>query len=148
MRDESKALVELMMGDAEARLKRMKQAAGKVAGALMTLRSAAVEARDAVSEYMEASGISKTQLVADLGLTAPEARLLGLASPSRSSTHSAQPQAIKRTEAGNTRTDTDGSSVSDVNTDTHVEDLGEAVADSADGEVSTAGVWEVSEYGA
>lgn len=83
MQDESKQLVELMLGDAEARLKRMKTSAAQVAKALVTLREAEQATSDALREYMSASGISKAQLIHDLELSSVEARLLGLIAPAR-----------------------------------------------------------------
>lgn len=83
MRDESKQLVELMMGDAEARLKRQKLAAVQVATALVALRQSQADACTAINEYMSVSGITRTQLINDLALSNGEARTLGLVSPSR-----------------------------------------------------------------
>ncbi|GGI14730.1 hypothetical protein GCM10007377_12380 [Galliscardovia ingluviei] len=83
MQDESKQLVELMLGDAEARLKRMKTSAAQVAKALVALREAEQAASDAIAEYMSASGTSKSQLIHDLALSNVEARLVGLIAPAR-----------------------------------------------------------------
>lgn len=83
MRDESKQLVELMMGDAEVRLKQMKSAAVQVATALVALREAQQQARTAINEYMSVSGITRTQLINDLAISQAEARVLGLVAPSR-----------------------------------------------------------------
>lgn len=83
MQDESKQLVELMLGDAEARLKRMKTSAAQVAKALVALREAEQAASDAIAEYMSASGTSKSQLIHDLALSNIESRLLGLIAPAR-----------------------------------------------------------------
>lgn len=91
MKDESRQLVELMLGDAEARLKHMKASALKVANALTLLRDAEQTASEAISEYMSASGTSKSQLIADLALSSSEARLLGLIAPSRARKEQARP---------------------------------------------------------
>ena len=87
MQDESKQLVELMLGDAEARLKRMKTSAAQVAKALVALREAEQAASDAIAEYMSASGTSKSQLIHDLALSNVEARLVGLIAPARARKH-------------------------------------------------------------
>lgn len=98
MQDESKQLVELMLGDAEARLKRMKTSAAQVVKALVALREAEQATSDALREYMSASGISKSQLIHDLALSNVEARLLGLIAPARarkrSDSDSATPEAV------------------------------------------------------
>ena len=158
MRDESKQLVEQMVGDAEARVKRMKQAAVQVAAAVVALRGAASTAADAVGEYMEASGVSKTQLVADLGLTAPEARLLGLVSPSRSraererAKHAdgdrerATDAASRASEAAVSEATADDSGDDADDTSTDVDAAADSDTDA--GVESVDRVWEVSGYGA
>lgn len=95
MQDESKQLVELMLGDAEARLKRMKTSAAQVAKALVTLREAEQAASDAIAEYMDASGTSKSQLIHDLALSNVEARLLGLIAPARARKTQSTPEAAE-----------------------------------------------------